>query len=83
MHTLRALQMVSVGLAFLLRLGFLASRAREALFRKYPPYSVTVLVERPSFTGRGSDSADYCVVTWDKSKNVQPGQTNMNWLSWR
>lgn len=44
--------------AMLLRLAFLASRKRVALLRAHPP-DVHVLSRRPSFTGGGTDSADY------------------------
>ena len=50
--------------AFLLRIGFLASMARSALFRAHPVCRVGVVVPRPSFTGGGSDSSEYAVLVW-------------------
>lgn len=64
--------------AFLLRLGFLASKGRAALFREHPPSDVFILSERPSFTADGkTDRYDYCFVVWTKG-NKQP--TQMRWI---
>jgi hypothetical protein len=49
--------------AMLLRLAFLASQARHA-FHAAQPADVFVLSKRPSFTGGGSDSADYAWFVW-------------------
>lgn len=46
-------------LVFLVRLGFLASEQRLALWRDVGTPDVFVLPNRPSFTGNGTDSADY------------------------
>lgn len=51
--------------AFVLRLGFLASAKRRGLFEQYPPEAVWVIPERPSFTGDGEvDSTDYALFVW-------------------
>ena len=64
--------------AFLLRLGFLSSKGRAALFREHPPSDVFILSERPSFTADGrTDRYDYCFVVWTKG-NKQP--TQMRWI---
>lgn len=49
--------------ATLLRLGWLSSAERQPLLREQPP-DVFVLPNRPSFTGTGTDSADYCWAVW-------------------
>ncbi len=50
--------------AALLRLGFLASASRKALFAEAGMPDVYVLSKRPSFTGGGTDSADYAWMVW-------------------
>ena len=47
----------------LLRLGWLSSAGRAPLLRDQPP-DVFVLPDRPSFTGHGTDSADYAWFCW-------------------
>lgn len=49
--------------AFLLRLAWLAGLKRSA-FHKAHPSDVYVLPKRPSFTGKGTDSADYAWFVW-------------------
>ena len=61
-------------LAFLLRLGFLASARRLGLWRDVGTPSVYVLPNRPSFTGKGTDSADYAWFVWTQP----PGGPNAN-----
>lgn len=73
-HALRC----APNVAFLLRLGFLASQERSAFWLEHKPAAVYVLTERPSFTGGGSDSADYCFVVWCRGAK----RTEMRWLSW-
>jgi hypothetical protein len=67
----------STQVMFLLRLGFLASKKRGKLFAEHPPANIWVLESRPSFTGKGTDSADYCVVHWDDRKDYT---TRTHWL---
>lgn len=65
--------------AFLLRLGFLASRSRAPWWAEDPPAHVLVLPSRPSFTGDGkSDSADYGWIVW-RGKTPR-GYTRLDWL---
>lgn len=61
----RALAEVTPGgtVAMLLRLGWLASQKRAAFLRRNTP-CVYVLSRRPSFTGSGTDSADYAWMLW-------------------
>jgi len=54
----------------LLRLGFLASQRRKAFMRENPPQKVVVLSRRPSFTGKGGDSADYAWLHWSKQESL-------------
>jgi len=53
-------------MAFLLRLGFLASDDRLALYTDIGAPDVYVLPNRPSFTGGGTDSADYGWFVWPR-----------------
>jgi len=62
--------------AFLLRLGFLASQKRAALFEKHRPAMVCVMSKRPSFTGQGTDNSDYAFVIWDGETD----ETKMGWI---
>ena len=51
--------------AFLLRLGFLASQKRAALYASRPPLEVWVMQSRPSFTKDGcTDAHEYGVYFW-------------------
>lgn len=55
--------------AFLVRLGFLASEGRCALWKDLGTPSVYVLPNRPSFTPDGkTDSADYCWIVFNQQK---------------
>ena len=50
-------------ICFLLRLAFAASEERNAFMRDSTP-DVYLLPNRPSFTGEGTDSADYAWFVW-------------------
>lgn len=50
-------------LAFLLRLNFAGSEERAVFMRKFPP-DVKVLPNRPSFSLRQTDSAEYAWLLW-------------------
>lgn len=80
-HVRQALDIATQGVAFLLRLAFLSSQQRLSLFRLHPPTEVWVLVERPSFTGKGTDQYDYAFFIWSARHRGQP--TQLRWLSWR
>jgi hypothetical protein len=79
-HVRKALETSTVGVAFLLRQGFLSSQKRRALWEEWPPRSVHVLSERPSFTGGGTDSSDYAWIVWDRRVFGPP---SLHWVSWR
>lgn len=81
-HVRHALSLLSPGgrLVFLLRLAFLAGQARaDALWASISPKEVHVLSKRPSFTGGGTDSADYAVFVWEAGWT---GETALRWLRW-
>ena len=59
---------LNADLVFLLRLGFLASAGRLPLWRDIGAPDVNVLPNRPSFTGNGTDSADYAWFIWPPGK---------------
>ena len=57
-HLDRALA-TAPNVAMLLRLSVLESASRVSSWQRWPLQSVTVLAQRPSFTGGGTDSAPY------------------------
>ena len=57
-------------LVFLLRLAFLASAKRLPLWEDVGIPDVCVLPNRPSFTGGGTDSADYAWFVWPREKRA-------------
>jgi hypothetical protein len=78
-HIRRALA-VGRDVAFLLRLGILASAGRAPMWKQHPPRRVFVLAERPSFTGGGTDKYDYAWIWWDATWT---GPTELDVVSWR
>jgi len=69
---------ISPVVCFILRLGFLASVQRAALYREHPPSDVWVCPRRPSFTCAACDATDYCVALW--SPRWQPSTPALRWL---
>lgn len=68
----RSLREVAEGglVVMLLRIAWLASQKRAPFLRANTP-SIYVLPKRPSFTGKGTDSADYAWFVWgQKSPRV-------------
>jgi hypothetical protein len=53
------------------RLNYLGSKSRHEWWLKNPPTGIIVLSKRPSFTGKGTDSTEYCWYIWDKT-NITP-----------
>jgi SAM-dependent methyltransferase len=68
-------------LAFLLRISFLASQARVALYREHPLRAFWPIAGRPSFTGGGSDTSEYGLFLWRKGDRW-PG-VMMQPLEWK
>lgn len=70
-HAEHALSLVQNGgrVAFLLRLAFMETAARAPFWAANKPRLVTVLAQRPSFTGKGTDSAAYGFFVWEKGFN--------------
>jgi hypothetical protein len=64
-HIEHALRFLASGgkCAALLRLAFVCSKKRAA-FRGAHPFDLYPLASRPSFTGNGTDSADYAWLVW-------------------
>lgn len=79
-HVEHALAHAHIGVAFLLRLAFLASAKRMKLFRAHPPEFVWILPERPSFSGGGTDSTDYAIFIWRRGF---AGTPQLDWLPWK
>ena len=57
----------TVAVVLLLRLNFLGTRGRAAFMRRHPP-AVYVLPDRPSFTGKGTDSIEYAWFVWPRER---------------
>ena len=53
-------------LVYLLRMNFLASGKRKPFWNKYMAKYMFVFQNRPSFTGGGTDGADYAMFVWHK-----------------
>lgn len=66
-------------LAFLLRLGFLASSGRASgLWQDHPLYHLHILPHRPCFTdGKSSDKSDYAWYIWKKGFRQTTHLTNL------
>ena len=79
-HVRRALDLSTVGVAFLLRLAFLESAKRADFWREHPPAEVHVFTNRPSFTCGGTDSAAYAWFVWRAGWDREPV---LRWLDWR
>ncbi len=60
----------------LLRLNYLASGGRAAFMRQYPP-DVFVLPNRPSFSGRGTDSIEYAWFVWYPREERRAGRLSV------
>lgn len=78
-HVRHALSMATVGVGFLLRLAFLASAKRAELWRVHALSELHVLVSRPSFTGGGTDSADYGFFIWRRGKQDGTRLFHLDW----
>ena len=66
-HVRLALERLAFGghLAFLLRVGFIASQERAKLYRAHPIRWLIPIIGRPSFTGNGkTDPTEYAVFCW-------------------
>ena len=59
--------------ALLLRLNFLGSAKRRALFANEMP-DIYVLPNRPSFTGNGTDATEYCWMVWPPERGRTAGK---------
>ena len=69
------------GVIMLLRLGFLAGQKRHLWWQQHPPVGIYILSRRPSFTGKGTDSADYAWIMWRRGREMSgPGRTTVRWL---
>jgi hypothetical protein len=66
----RSLELMRTGdvLAFLLRISFLASVSRVALYREHPLWAFAPIAGRPSFTGGGADTSEYGLFVWAKGR---------------
>jgi hypothetical protein len=63
---------------YLLRLSFLGSKGRKPFWRENTP-THQMVIDRPSFTGNGTDNSEYAWFCWDHDGllTVPPG---MYWL---
>ncbi len=70
---------------FLLRLGFLESQGRVALFQERPPAEVHVLTARPSFAHGRTDSTAYGLFFWlgddlDRLRRAMAVAPRLGWI---
>jgi len=65
-HIRHALRASRRHVVFLLRQSILGSIQRGPLWVDHPPRALWTLVPRPSFTGGGTDPAEYSVIWWDR-----------------
>lgn len=68
---------VANNVAFLLRLGFLASEERFDFWSAHRPSRLWVSPNRPSFAHGGTDSSDYAWILWQHGST---GPTVLDWL---
>lgn len=72
--------------AFILRVGFLASLSRRAFWRQHSPIEIHIIRPRPSFTGDGqADNSEYALFIWKRTPtgemvDVMPV---VKWLDWK
>lgn len=59
---------------YLLRLSYLGSKGRKAFWRENTP-THQMVIDRPSFTGQGTDNSEYAWFCWDHDRllKVPPG----------
>lgn len=77
---------IGANVAMLLRIAFLAGVERyQRLYAAVRPSEVHALVQRPSFTGKGSDRAqEYALLVWRRLDEPGPRPpTTFEWLNWR
>ena len=55
------------------RLNYLGSQKRKDWWQTNEPTSLFILSNRPSFTGKGTDSTEYCWYVWDKTERTPRG----------
>ena len=65
--------------AALLKMSFLATKGRYDFWAEYPPTAVVVMSGRPSFTGNGSDNAEYMWCYWD-NRVPRSNDVRMHWI---
>ena len=83
LHVRQALQVARVGVAFLLRLGFLGSASRHEFWQEMPARRIWVLSERPSFTSGATDSQEYALFVWRRAPSRRSSPALLEVLSWR
>ncbi|MDF1699592.1 MAG: hypothetical protein P1V36_00335 [Planctomycetota bacterium] len=72
----QSLEMAPV-VGFILRLSFLATMRRAKFWSETPLSEVYVLCRRPSFTGGGTDAADYGFFVW---RHGHVGAPSIRWI---
>lgn len=72
----RAALPIAPWVVMLLRLNFIASRARAGVFSREMP-DVYVLPNRPSFTGGGSDATEYAWFVWTPDRGRRSGRVEV------
>ncbi|WP_413113406.1 DNA methyltransferase [Thaumasiovibrio sp. DFM-14] len=71
-------------LIYLQRMNYLGSFDRVPFWQEIGfPDKTPILVPRPSFTGKGSDSCEYSWMIWDRGGRVASIPDNLSHLVWR
>lgn len=82
-HARRAIEVTPGGVvALLLRSAFFHGAKRGAFWERYPARKEYRLVERPSFTGGGTDSAEYSVFVWTPGRELRDDMRSVR-RSWK
>lgn len=66
----------------LLRQSFHASQGRRAFWAEFPLALAATVRPRPSFTGGGTDGAEYALFVW-QARGRQRGDARLTHLDWR
>lgn len=86
-HVTRAMELVPTGyVGMLLRLGFLASKARHGFWKQNPLHALSICVERPSFTADGrTDGSEYGFFVWRRRRGVtmEDKAQQISWMNWK
>jgi len=79
-HIQHALDIATVGVAYLLRINLLAARKRVDFWNENNPHTIYIVTPRPSFTHGGNDMTEYGFYVWRRDLPPPPG-TKLIWIT--